>query len=98
MAGGEPAGGLSNGEGSRADARENRSGVVDRVRPLPIRGSCRRQHDAARGPAPPVVKGEAPKAIGPRLELAEPLGVGLPGCVKDTQDALGPMGAHDSRR
>jgi len=53
VADGEPAGGLSNGEGSRADARENRSGVVDRVRPLPIRGSCRRQHYAARGQAPP---------------------------------------------
>jgi hypothetical protein len=53
MAGGEPAGGLSDGEGSRADAMENRSGVVDRVRPLSIRGSCRRQRDAARGPAPP---------------------------------------------
>ena len=49
MAGGEPAGRLSDGEGSRADAMENRSGVVDRVRPLPIRGSCRRQRDAARG-------------------------------------------------
>jgi hypothetical protein len=54
VAGGEPAGSLSNGEGSRADAIENGSGVVDRVRPLlPMRGSCRRQHDAARGPAPP---------------------------------------------
>jgi hypothetical protein len=53
MAGGEPAGGLGNGEGSRADAVENRSGVVDRVRPLPIRGSCRRQRVGARGPAPP---------------------------------------------
>jgi hypothetical protein len=53
VAGGEPAGGLSNGEGSRADAMENRSGVVNRVRPLPIRGSCRDQHNAARGPAPP---------------------------------------------
>jgi transposase len=51
MAGGEPAGGLGNGEGSRADAVENRSGVVDRVRPLPIRGSCRRQRVGARGPA-----------------------------------------------
>ena len=53
MAGGEPAGGLSSGEGSRADAVENRSGIVERVRPLPIRGSCRRQHYAARGLAPP---------------------------------------------
>jgi len=34
VAGGEPAGGLSNGAGSRADAVENRSGVVDRVRPF----------------------------------------------------------------
>jgi len=33
MAGGEPAGGLGNGEGARADAMENRSAVVDRLRP-----------------------------------------------------------------
>jgi hypothetical protein len=39
VAGGEPAGGLSNGEGFRVDAMENRFGVVDRVRPLPIRRS-----------------------------------------------------------
>ena len=48
MAGGDPAGGLSDGEGSLADAMENRSGVVDRMRPLPIPESCRRRHDATR--------------------------------------------------
>ena len=63
MAGGEPVGGLSDGEGSRADAMENRSGVVDRVRPLPIRGSCRRQRDAARGPALPGCPERTPTRV-----------------------------------
>ena len=67
MASGEPAGGLNDGEGSRADAMENRSGI-ERVRPLPIRGSCRNtMHQGVQ--RRPVVNGEAPRVIGPGLEL-----------------------------
>ena len=39
---------FTDGEGTLADAVENRSGVVDRVRPLPIRRSWRSCHSAAR--------------------------------------------------
>ena len=39
---------FADGEGTLADAVENRSGVVDRVRPLPTRRSCRSWLSAAR--------------------------------------------------
>jgi hypothetical protein len=97
VAGDEPADGPTDGEGSRADAMENRSGVVDRVRPLPIRGSCRRQPDAA------MVQrrnGKAPTAIGPVLELAWAPRCWFAPNLADTVSRIlkMPRAAHDSRR
>ena len=57
---------FADGEGTLADAVENRSGVVDRVRPLPIHRSWRSCHSAAR---------VRPKAGIPKISCEPPASV-----------------------